>query len=1274
MDGADVYLTQTVQRGGLAQEPGSPYHPDLAFAGWYTAPGPAAGEGAGEAYDFATPRGEPLVLYAAYGARAAESGDAAVPLPPGDGAGGEGGAGGTGGLGQAAASGGEGAEAAALEADAAPAYYDWTVLVDTKLDGAPADCEEVRLVPVGADGPAAGKVLGKDGTGAYKDTIRTASAEGGEEKYEVWVDGEPSGKTVRYAEGPDNYAEVSRWTVRVRTLAGGEPASAPGAGTLRAYGQGELDELALRQVSVGVYEKVYFEKKTLPFLADITYRVYFDGKDTGLDVAFSEEGREASLELELPAAPDDRVRSGAAPGGQGAEDAAGGARDARDAGGTAGENAGGGEDAGGTAGEGAGDAGESGTGAADAPRKATVTFETGGHGAYTPSERIVAVGKPLAADARSLDPGADEAYDFGGWYQDAACTQGYLWDVEEDPVRGDMTLYAKWTIKRHEVLFDMGAAGPGEGGAAAAETQTVNHGGLAARPQADPTAAGLVFTGWYKDGACTAPWDFSADTVTDATTIYAGWAEDADALPAEDPAPDAEAPAVTLNAGWPGALFAVRFEMNGHGAQIEPIYAYAGEALDAPVPVPHETGWTFGGWYTDKACSAESRWTFGDGGFRMPSGDLTLYAKWAVNTWGVDYLPNGHGGGSIFDVLEDVPFGTRLREPIKDPADDEYLFLGWYKDPSCAPGTEWVFADDTTPDRDLKLYAGWRAKDAVEVKYDLNGQEGRVPSTWLVPGQTIPAPAAPSAPGYAFGGWFKDKSCSDSKVWNFESEKVPEGGVTLYAKWVSMEVPLEAPAEGATEASAEGLAEAPVEAPEAEGQAEAPVAAPEAEAMAAARVQMQTALLLPEPVPRVASSMPEAYTVHYDGNGHGEAPADKTALSGLPMPAAPSPDPTEEGWVFTGWYKDQTCTVPWDFKNDVTPELPGTGKVVVCFAGWAPEGSGFVRFNLNGHGEGDAPATQAVPAGGWAEEPVPAPHEDGWTFTGWHTGWRTDVAAAWDFSANTMSDPARTITLYAGWELNRYKVYYDLQGRGVGTEPINPTITFGEAVARPAGDPVAAGWVFMGWYQDPSCSDGAEWVFKDGTYGAGGTGGVPGTMPAHDLRLYAKWRSTSAHAVTFVAGGAAETPPEQYLSVGDWVSEPVPAPVATAEGYTFSGWYRSETFEEASQWNFLVNRMPDADLTLYALFQSASGEPLQSGAPNGEAQASLALPVSFGWEDVPRYSGAGDVLQKGSSAAAGPEPLEIPGFPELQAFPVLQAFPELQAFPGPGLSDISARR
>ncbi|MCM1576236.1 MAG: InlB B-repeat-containing protein [Bacteroides sp.] len=60
----------------------------------------------------------------------------------------------------------------------------------------------------------------------------------------------------------------------------------------------------------------------------------------------------------------------------------------------------------------------------------------------------------------------------------------------------------------------------------------------------------------------------------------------------------------------------------------------------------------------------------------------------------------------------------------------------------------------------------------------------------------------------------------------------------------------------------------------------------------------------------------QTFTVSFDANGHGAAPAAITDIesgSTITMPA----DPAANGFLFEGWYTSADCTTPWNFTTDV---------------------------------------------------------------------------------------------------------------------------------------------------------------------------------------------------------------------------------------------------------------------------------------------------------------------------------------------------------------------
>ncbi len=159
-----------------------------------------------------------------------------------------------------------------------------------------------------------------------------------------------------------------------------------------------------------------------------------------------------------------------------------------------------------------------------------LTFDLQGRGSALP-EYTGADYKDIKKGSTVKEPTAPtaEGYQFTGWYKDAACTA--QWDFATDTIDGDTTLYAGWeeTGKEPEdtaftVTFDLQGKGSALPEYTSADYKDIKKGSTVKEPTA-PVADGYIFTGWYKDAACTAQWDFATDTVDGDTTLYAGWKE-----------------------------------------------------------------------------------------------------------------------------------------------------------------------------------------------------------------------------------------------------------------------------------------------------------------------------------------------------------------------------------------------------------------------------------------------------------------------------------------------------------------------------------------------------------------------------------------------------------------------------------------------------------------------------------------------------------------------------------------------------------------------------
>lgn len=147
----------------------------------------------------------------------------------------------------------------------------------------------------------------------------------------------------------------------------------------------------------------------------------------------------------------------------------------------------------------------------------TVTFNANGHGSAPDPLTGITSGSTISAPTA---PTAD-GYIFGGWYKEAACTTP--WNFATDKVTENITLYAKWTAAPPATTYTVTFDANGHGSAPAA-LKGIASGSTIDEPTPAPTATdGYTFDGWYKEAACTTPWNFATDKVTDNITLYAKW-------------------------------------------------------------------------------------------------------------------------------------------------------------------------------------------------------------------------------------------------------------------------------------------------------------------------------------------------------------------------------------------------------------------------------------------------------------------------------------------------------------------------------------------------------------------------------------------------------------------------------------------------------------------------------------------------------------------------------------------------------------------------------
>ena len=177
---------------------------------------------------------------------------------------------------------------------------------------------------------------------------------------------------------------------------------------------------------------------------------------------------------------------------------------------------------------------------------------------------------------------------------------------------------------------------------------------------------------------------------------------------------------------------------------------------------PSRAGYTYGGWYTDEALTTAFDFT------AAIKENITLYAKWTINSYKVGF--NTNGGSTI--ATKTVEYDTAVTEP-SDPTKAGYTFVGWYTDRELTKAYD--FSGKVT--RSFTLYAKWTI-NSYKVGFNTNGGS-RISTKTVKYNGTVTKPSNPTRTGYTFGGWYTDRKCT--KAYSF-STKVTKSR-TLYAKW-----------------------------------------------------------------------------------------------------------------------------------------------------------------------------------------------------------------------------------------------------------------------------------------------------------------------------------------------------------------------------------------------------------------------------------------------------------------------------------------------------------
>jgi len=173
----------------------------------------------------------------------------------------------------------------------------------------------------------------------------------------------------------------------------------------------------------------------------------------------------------------------------------------------------------------------------------------------------------------------------------------------------------------------------------------------------------------------------------------------------------------------------ITFDSNG-GGSIDSITQASGTTILAPA-APSRVGYVFDGWYIDSELINAYTFT------TMPNEDTTLYAKWSLQTYYINYeLDGGTNNLSNPETFNiDTPTIT-----LEAPTKNGYTFMGWYDNSNFIGTLKLEIPAGTTLSQ--TLYAKFEINQYT-ITFDSNG--GSLVSSITQDYNTnVVAPAAPS--------------------------------------------------------------------------------------------------------------------------------------------------------------------------------------------------------------------------------------------------------------------------------------------------------------------------------------------------------------------------------------------------------------------------------------------------------------------------------------------------------------------------------------------------
>lgn len=615
-----------------------------------------------------------------------------------------------------------------------------------------------------------------------------------------------------------------------------------------------------------------------------------------------------------------------------------------------------------------------------------------------------------------------------------------------------------------------------------------------------PYKAGYTFTGWYADEACTQLFDFDAYFASQEkadVTVYAGFEE-------------IVATAVTIIYMADGGQF-----------EVQPV----DDGVTAPTTrIPGKAGHKFTGWYADEECT--QLFDFDAYFAQDEKTSVIVYAGFEVDEDAIIQI--------IYYVEGNVAHTQNVTAQTTSSDADEpdkagFVFAGWYADAACTELFDFDAYFKSSPRKTVSVYAGFDEIANVLLHYSVDGE---IEHTQTVAYDTTASDFAdPDKGGYTFIGWFADAACETP--FDFESyfaQKDKAAETTVYAGFEEI-IKIFYYANGelfATQTVDDDTTAAIANQPSMKDHVFAGWY--DGEGADAQKFDFEAYFADPDKTDvtvyaRFVPIAEDAVQISYVADELSWRT--QTVQGGVATPET-IPAPTKEGYIFKGWYEDETFETPFDLEAFIARQDKTDITVYARFD--------VVTVTLTFMSQGEVHDSVDVTIE-TAEPTVAVPTKSGYEFIGWFEDDACETSFDYqEFFANYFTAGASDVTVYAGFA-RIAKITYLADG----ALPATQTQTVKRATdALTAQTPSKQGYDFVGWYLE-----GEEEQFDYRAY-------FEFSTERQDVTLHARFKVRTVYIWYYADPSSDERSYTQPVTI-DTTQEISDEPFKS--GYTFAGWF-----------------------------------------------------------------------------------------------------------------------